>query len=362
MEERLKNLQSRLEHLQEGFKTDELRRRMGEVEAEMGRVGFWDNPEAAQETVAQLKQIKATLDPLEALCRAFEDAEAMAELASESGETTEQAEAETHLAELERQVDRMEFKAMLTGPHDHRNAFLRIHAGAGGTESCDWAAMLIRMYTRWMERNGYEAQIYEQTHGEEAGTRSITLLAKGAWVYGYLRAEIGVHRLVRISPFDAQSRRHTSFASVDVVPEIDDEISVEFSESELRVDTYRASGPGGQHVNKTSSAVRITHIPTGIVVACQSERSQHKNRATCLKLLRAKLYRQEELKREKELASLYGEKGEIAWGNQIRSYVLQPYTMVKDHRTLLQSSNTTAVLDGEIDAFIEAYLKQAIGK
>jgi len=238
-----------------------------------------------------------------------------------------------------------------------KNCFFSIHAGAGGTESCDWANMLLRMYTRYFEANKYKFQELDITPGEEAGIRSITLRVSGPFAFGKLSCETGVHRLVRISPFDSQSRRHTSFAAVDCVPEFEEDIDVEINEEDLRIDFYRASGAGGQHVNKTSSAVRITHEPTGIVVQCQNERSQHKNKAQAMKVLKARLYMLEQQKRDAELAKLYGDKGEIAWGNQIRSYVLQPYQMVKDHRTSFQTGNVDAVLDGEIDGFIENYLR-----
>jgi peptide chain release factor 2 len=246
---------------------------------------------------------------------------------------------------------------MLGGEHDHRNAVLNIQAGAGGVDACDWAEMLLRMYTRWCERHDFKKELAEYMSAEEAGIKSASLM-KGPYAYGYLKAEQGVHRLVRISPFDAQSRRQTSFASVEVVPEFDDDVQIEVLDKDLRIDTYRASGAGGQHVNKTDSAVRMTHLPTGVVVSCQMERSQHKNRATAMKMLKAKLYQLEIAKREADLQQFYGDRGDIAWGNQIRSYVLQPYQMVKDLRTNHEMGNTQAVLDGDIDGFIEAYLKQ----
>lgn len=251
---------------------------------------------------------------------------------------------------------------MLSGKNDCKNAYLNIHAGAGGTESCDWTSMLLRMYSRWAERNKYSIGQIDLLPGEEAGIKSVTILVKGSFAYGYLKSEVGVHRLVRISPFDSNSRRHTSFAAVDVIPELDTDIEIEVNEKDLKLDTYRASGAGGQHVNKTSSAVRITHIPTGIIVQCQNDRSQHKNKAMALKMLKSKLYQLKEKEREKELANAYDEKGEIAWGHQIRSYVLQPYTMIKDLRTGKETPKTQSFLDGEIDDFITAYLKWKIGK
>ena len=255
----------------------------------------------------------------------------------------------------------MELRATLSGPNDRKSAFLRIHAGAGGTDSCDWAQMLLRMYLRYIERKGLKSEMVDVLPNEEAGIRSVTVRVDGDFAYGSLKSEIGVHRLVRISPFDANKRRHTSFSSVDVIPEAE-EIEVEINDKDLRVDVFRSSAKGGQHVNVTDSAVRITHLPTGVVVSCQNERSQHQNRETAMKVLRARLLRLKELEREREMAKLYGEKGEIAWGNQIRSYTLQPFQLVKDHRTGLETGNVGAVLDGDIDAFVEAYLRRFAGK
>jgi peptide chain release factor 2 len=251
---------------------------------------------------------------------------------------------------------------MLSGEHDARNGLLAINAGAGGIEACDWASMLLRMYTRWAERSGYATELLDIQPNDEGGIKSANLAVRGEHAYGYLRSEIGVHRLVRISPFDAQKRRHTSFASVDVVPEFDEDGAIEILEKDLRVETYRSGGAGGQHVNKTESAVRLTHLPTGVVAACQNERSQHRNRAMALKMLRAKLYRIQEMERDAELRKLYGEKGEIAFGSQIRNYVLQPYQLVKDVRTGHETGNVQAVLDGDLDAFIFAFLRARIGK
>jgi peptide chain release factor 2 len=251
----------------------------------------------------------------------------------------------------------MEITGLLSGPNDARNCFFSIHAGAGGTESCDWVSMLLRMYTRYFDRNKYAYEQLDLTAGEEAGIRSITMKVSGPFAFGKLSCEMGVHRLVRISPFDANKRRHTSFAAVDCVPEFTEDVDIEVKEEDLKIDFYRAGGPGGQNVNKVSSAVRMTHLPTGIVVQCQNERSQHKNRAEALKVLKARLYMREQQKRDAELAKMYGNKGEIAWGNQIRSYVLQPYQLVKDHRTDFETGNVDAVLNGEIDDFIEAYLR-----
>jgi peptide chain release factor 2 len=269
---------------------------------------------------------------------------------------------ETALGGFEATVEGAELKKMLGGEHDRANAILTINAGAGGTESQDWAEMLLRMYLRWAERNKYRTEILDQTEGEEAGLKSVTVAIDGRWAYGRLRSERGVHRLVRISPFDSQNRRHTSFALVEVMPEVPADAAIEIDERDLKVDTYRASGAGGQHVNKTDSAVRITHLPTGIVVTCQNERSQIQNRERAMAVLRAKLVERQEEEREAEMARLRGEHVEAGWGNQIRSYVLQPYTMVKDLRTGVETSNPGAVLDGDLDAFIEGYLRSRIGE
>ena len=286
----------------------------------------------------------------------LDDLLVLVELGEEGEDESTLVEVRELLAELTRQVERMEFARMLSGPHDPNNAIVSINAGAGGTEAQDWAEMLLRMYLRWCERKGFKTEITEYQPGEEAGAKSVTLTVEGAYAYGYLRAEKGIHRLVRISPYDANARRHTSFCSVFVFPEIADDVEVEVNEKDLRVDTYRSSGAGGQHVNKTDSAIRITHLPTGIVVSCQSERSQHKNRSTAMKQLRARLYELEMEKKESEATALVGEKKEIAWGSQIRSYVLHPYRMVKDHRTGFEVGNADGVLDGDLDGFVEAYL------
>ncbi len=278
-------------------------------------------------------------------------------MAVEEGDDATLASVENDLQGLAEQCDKIEITGMLSGPDDMRPCFFGIHAGAGGTESCDWANMLLRMYTRFFDDNGYKYEQLDITPGEEAGIRSITLRVEGPFAFGKLSCETGVHRLVRISPFDSAGRRHTSFAAVDVMPDYEDEIEIEIEDDDLRIDYYRAGGAGGQHVNKTSSAVRITHIPTGIVAACQNDRSQHKNKAEAMKMLKSKLYMIEQQKRDAELAKLYSNKGEIAWGNQIRSYVLQPYQLIKDHRTDFQSGNVQAVLDGGIEPFIDSYLR-----
>ena len=322
----------------------------------MSKVGFWDNPDSAQSVVSQLSALKAIVEPVQAVQREVADIRELFELAAAESDGQELQVLENDLKALLRKCEQIELAGLLSRPEDMRNCFFSIHAGAGGTESCDWASMLLRMYTRYFEASGYQFSELDITPGEEAGIRSITLRVAGPFAFGKLSCEMGVHRLVRISPFDANKRRHTSFAAVDCVPEFDEDIDIEIDEDDIRIDFYRASGAGGQHVNKTSSAVRITHEPTGIVVQCQNERSQHKNRAQAMKVLKARLYMLEQQKRDAELAKLHGNKGEIAWGNQIRSYVLQPYQLVKDHRTDHQTGNVGAVLDGDLDGFIESYL------
>lgn len=322
----------------------------------MSRPGFWDNPDAAQGVVTQLSALKAIVEPVEELQHEVKDLGELYELAAEEADAEELAQLQEDFNILERRCQQVELQGLLSRPEDVKNCYFGIHAGAGGTESCDWANMLLRMYTRYFDGHKFKCEELDITPGEEAGIRSITLRVMGPFAFGKLSCETGVHRLVRISPFDSQSRRHTSFAAVDVMPEFDDDIDIEIGEDDIRIDFYRASGAGGQHVNKVSSAVRITHMPTGIVVQCQNERSQHKNRAQAMKVLKSRLYMLERQKRDDEMNKLYGDKGEIAWGNQIRSYVLQPYQMVKDHRTGHQTGNVEAVLDGELDPFIESYL------
>ncbi len=323
----------------------------------MSQPGFWDNPEAAQSIVSQLSKLKSLVEPAEQIQQSANDLAELFDLAVAESDDQILRHLEQDLAELVKRCEQIELQGLLSSPNDTRNCFFSIHAGAGGTESCDWVSMLLRMYTRYFERKEYSFEELDITPGEEAGIRSVTLRVTGPFAFGKLSCETGVHRLVRISPFDANKRRHTSFAAVDCVPEFDEDIDIEINEGDLRMDFYRSSGAGGQHVNKVSSAVRITHVPTGIVVQCQNERSQHKNRAQAMKVLKARLYMLEQQKRDAEQTKLYGDKGEIAWGSQIRSYVLQPYQMVKDHRTDFQIGNVTAVLDGDLDGFIESYLR-----
>jgi peptide chain release factor 2 len=332
--------------------------RVEQLEARMAEPGFWDNPERAREVIDEANRLKAWIEPW---TRSNEKATTLRELA-ELLEAEADAEMETEwLAELEateRQLAELELRTMLQGEDDVRDAILTVQPGAGGLESQDWAEMLTRMYTRWAERHGFTVSVLDLQPGEEAGIKGATLEIKGQHAYGYLKAEKGVHRLVRISPFDQQARRHTSFASVFVYPLVDDHIEVDIDEGDLRIDTFRASGAGGQHVNKTDSAIRITHEPTGIVVSCQQERSQHKNKATAMKMLKAALYQRKLDERDEARAAVEATKTDIAWGHQIRSYVFQPYTMVNDHRTELKESDVHAVMNGELDPFIEAYLKQ----
>ena len=324
----------------------------------MGTPGFWDRPDAAREVMAESTRLKQWVGPWHALNAKGTELGEIAELLKEEGDSGLEEDWLREVDRLEKDLGTLEIRTMLQGENDHRGAILTIHPGAGGTESQDWAEMLLRMYQRWAERHGYDPKILDLQPGEEAGIKSASVEIAGEDAYGYLKAEKGIHRLVRISPFDSQARRHTSFASVFVYPEVDDEIEVEIDEGDLRIDTFRSSGAGGQHVNKTDSAVRITHNPTGIVVSCQQERSQHKNKATAMKMLRAALFERALEEREKERAAVEATKSDIGWGHQIRSYVFQPYTMVNDHRTELKTSDVDRVMDGDLDAFIEAYLKQ----
>ena len=323
---------------------------------------FWTNPEKARQTVARLKSLNRIIEPLQSLASTIEELKVLAELVSEGGDEELEKELDAKTAHAEKAFESFELMQMMSGADDPRDVYFSIQAGAGGTESCDWAQMLLRMYAKYFENHAFRYGTVDVVPNEEAGIKSVTLDVRGTMAHGYLRSETGVHRLVRISPFDANKRRHTSFASVDVIPQFEEEAEVEINEKDIELEFFHSGGAGGQHVNKTASAVRIRHLPTGIVVACQQERSQHKNRKVGLKLLAAKLKRMEEEKHDAELAKLYGEKGEIAWGNQIRSYVLQPYQMVKDHRTDEETADVNAVLDGNLDRFVLAYLRSRIGK
>jgi peptide chain release factor 2 len=324
----------------------------------MSALDFWDRKEAAQAVIAELSACKNVIDPFKKLEGEVEDFEVLLELVEEAGADGESLnEAANTWTEIEERLEKLEFLSFLSGEFDRSNAIITLTPGSGGTESCDWADMLLRMYLRWIERRGFRSEILHLQAGDTAGIKSASIMVSGEYAYGYLRSERGVHRLVRISPFDSASRRHTSFAALDVVPEIDDDIDVEVEDKDLRVDTYRSSGAGGQHVNVTDSAVRITHIPTGIVVSCQNERSQHQNKATAMRVLRSKLYERQLAELKAKTNSEVGAKGANAFGSQIRNYVLYPYQMVKDVRTEMETSDTKGVLDGDLDPFIEAYLR-----
>lgn len=353
----LKSFTERIQNLRETVDVEGTEARAAALEAKMSAPGFWDNNEQAQEVIASIKKLKTETEPITELRIRVEELSELALLGESENDTDTLEELQSESTSVADLLAELELKATLNEPHDKCGAFLSVHAGAGGTESCDWAAILERMYLRFCEKQKFAVELIEKLPGEEAGIRNVTYRIQGTYPYGMLKSEVGVHRLVRISPFDAKGRRHTSFAAVDITPELPDTSkAVEIQNADLRIDTYRAGGAGGQHVNKTDSAVRITHVPTGIVVQCQNERSQHSNKATAMKLLRARLIREEEKKRDAELARLYGAKGEIAFGAQIRSYTLQPFTLVKDHRTNVEVGNANAVLDGEIVPFIDAYL------
>ncbi len=323
----------------------------------MTQPGFWEEAERAQAIVAKKKACVQVVEPIESLAKLIEDGQVLIELGAEDAGAVEADLVDTE-AKIHERLDQLEFQLMLGGEHDQMNAIVTLQPGAGGVDASDWAEMLLRMYVKWAAKNDLTVEETDFQKAEEAGIKNATVVIRGPYAYGKLKAEQGVHRLVRISPFDGQGRRQTSFASVEVVPELDDSIDIDIRKEDLKVDTFRASGAGGQHVNKTESAIRITHIPSGVVVACQAERSQHKNRETAMRTLKSKLYQLELAKREAELAKFYGDRGSISWGNQIRSYVLQPYQMCKDLRTDVETSDVHGVLDGKLDPFIEGYLKK----
>jgi peptide chain release factor 2 len=333
-----------------------LRARHEEIESEMARPEFWNNRELAEKTSRKKSELEDEIGLYDGVEASLEEAGILLELAAEADDDGSRREAAEKFSQVAAILEGAELRQLLGGEYDHSDAIVSINSGAGGTDACDWAEMLLRMYLRWAERRGFRSEVIDVQSGEEAGIRSATLSVAGSYAYGYLNAEQGVHRLVRISPFDSQARRHTAFASVTAIPEIDDDVDVELEESDLRIDTYRSSGAGGQHVNKTDSAVRITHLPTGTVVQCQNERSQHKNKATAMKVLRAQLFELSRREQEVRMAEIRGEKREIGFGSQIRSYTLHPQQRVKDHRTDLEVSNVEAVLDGDLDRLIRSAL------
>jgi peptide chain release factor 2 len=338
------------------FEVDQLEQKIETFESQASGNDFWDDPKEAQKVLKEIKNAKRVIEPWKKAYNDGEELEQFFLMASEDGDEKTLVELNEQADELEKQIAHIEFIRKLSGEDDSAPSILTIHSGAGGTESCDWTEMLFRMYSRWMERRGFTQNILDYQPGDEAGLKSVTVEVQGEYAYGHLKAESGVHRLVRISPFDSNARRHTSFASVYAYPIVEEVDDFQIEEKDIRVDTYRASGAGGQHINKTDSAVRMTHIPTGIVVACQNERSQMKNRSTALRLLKARVRQHYKDIEERERQSKLAEKKKIEWGSQIRSYVLHPYNLVKDHRTDVETSNTQAVLDGDIDMFIEAYL------
>lgn len=330
--------------------------RVEELEKTMEEPGFWDNPDHSTAVVQECKKLKTTIERYETLCNDREDMLTLIEIGEEEGDTDIVSEVAESLEEFKQRFEELRIETLLSGEYDKNNAILTLHAGAGGTESCDWASMLCRMYQRWAEKKGFQVEMLDFLDGDEAGYKSVTLQISGLNAYGYLKSEHGVHRLVRISPFNAAGKRQTSFVSCDVMPDIEEDLDVEINDDDIRIDTYRSSGAGGQHINKTSSAIRITHFPTGIVVQCQNERSQHMNKDKAMQMLKAKLFILKQQEQIDKANGIRGESKEIGWGSQIRSYVMQPYTMVKDHRTNAEVGNVQNVLDGNIDPFINAYL------
>lgn len=357
---KLKLLESEkpIQDLKEALAIDSLKAEVDALEKESSAPGFWDDMEKSQKTMQKIGALKAKITAYESLKSDYEDALVMLELADEEADISLLDDCTASVKDVEDRIENLTLSTLLSGEFDAKNALLTFHAGAGGTEAQDWAEMLFRMYNRWGERHGYKVSTLDYLDGDVAGIKSATILVEGENAYGYLKGEMGIHRLVRVSPFDSSGRRHTSFASLEVMPEIDDDVKVEIREEDIKMDVYRASGAGGQKVNKTSSAVRLTHIPTGIVVSCQIERSQHQNREVAMRMLKSKLVEIKERENLERIEDIKGDQKEIAWGSQIRSYVFMPYTMAKDHRTGYEMGNITAVMDGDIDGFINAYLKQ----
>ncbi|WP_143093425.1 peptide chain release factor 2 [Parageobacillus thermantarcticus] len=360
IKQELEKMAKRLAEIRGSLDLEAKQARIRELEEQMAAPNFWDDQKAAQTVITEANELKDLVSEFQSLEERYENLEVTYELVKEEPDEDLQKELVTEAKKLAKDFSEFELQLLLNEPYDKNNAILELHPGAGGTESQDWGSMLLRMYTRWAEKKGFKVETLDYLPGEEAGIKSVTLLIKGHNAYGYLKSEKGVHRLVRISPFDASGRRHTSFVSCEVIPEMNDDIEIEIRPEEIRIDTYRSSGAGGQHVNTTDSAVRITHIPTGIVVTCQSERSQIKNREKAMNMLKAKLYQKKLEEQQAELAEIRGEQKEIGWGNQIRSYVFHPYSLVKDHRTNVEVGNVQAVMDGEIDIFIDAYLRSKL--
>lgn len=354
---RLSGLKAPLKELGEALDIKACKDQAADLEAQSAADGFWNDLENSQKVLQQIKQLKDKITAYEKLCQEHEDAATLCEMALEEGDESLIEEIGTALDSVESNMENQRLATLLSGEFDKNNAIMSFQAGAGGTEAQDWAEMLYRMYTHWAERHGYRYKILDYLDGDEAGMKSASILIEGENAYGYLKSEMGVHRLVRISPFDASGRRHTSFAAVEVMPEITEDVEVEIRDDDLRVDTYRSSGAGGQHVNKTESAIRITHLPTGIVVACQNERSQHQNREVAMRMLKSRLIEIKERENLERIEDIKGEQKLIEWGSQIRSYVFMPYTLVKDHRTNFENGNINAVMDGDLDGFINAYLK-----
>lgn len=350
-------LRNRLGELKTGLKIEPKKERIQDLDYQMAAPGFWDDPDKAQKVAQEANNLKSEVDTFTSLETKVDDLDTLWEMAMEEKDDTLVSEMESELEGAKHTLSELELGMLLSDEYDANNAIMNLHAGAGGTEAQDWTGMLLRMFTRYAEGKGFEVELLDVLPGEEAGTKSATLAIKGHNAYGFLKSEKGVHRLVRISPFDSNARRHTSFAAVDVMPEIDNTVEVNINMDDVRVDYYRASGAGGQHVNKTSSAVRMTHLPTGIVVQCQNERSQLQNKERCLQLLRAKLFEYEKAIQDQKISDLAGDYQAIEWGSQIRSYVFQPYTLVKDHRTGAETGNIQAVMDGDLDLFVESYLR-----
>lgn len=354
---RLEGSETELRDLKDAIGYDKLKNEIDELELKAAAPGFWDDTENSQKILQRTGKLKNTVEGYDRLCSSYDDLLVLIEMGDEEGDLSLIDEITSSIEEFESGLAAMRLGTLLTGEYDNNNAILTFHAGAGGTEAMDWVSMLVRMYTRWGERHGFKVELLDFLDGEEAGLKSAVMLISGENAYGYLRSESGVHRLVRVSPFDASGRRHTSFASLEVMPEISDDNDIEIREEDIKMDVFRSSGAGGQHINKTSSAVRLTHIPTGIVVACQNERSQFQNREQAMKMLKSKLLEIKEREHLEKIEDIKGVQKEIAWGSQIRSYVFMPYTLVKDHRTGFESGNINGVMDGDLDGFINAYLK-----